>query len=56
MTYHLTAKNEIEAALQATRKFFANDRHTSVLAHSTTKGNVYECYLVNGQVVVKRIS
>ena len=56
MTYHLTAKNEIEAVLQATRKFFANDRRVSNLAHSTTKGNVYECELINNQVRVKRIS
>ena len=56
MTYHLTAKNEIEAALQATRKFFANDRRVSNLAHSTTKGNVYECKLINGKINVKRIS
>jgi hypothetical protein len=55
MTYCLTAKNEIEAALQATRKFFANDRRTSQLGHTTTKGDVYACELVNGQVLVKRI-
>lgn len=56
MNYHLTAKNEIEATLLATRKFLANDRRISALGQATTKGNVYECSLVNSQVIVKRIS